>query len=166
VSTNIFHSNLSDARKNYKFQEILDYLYRIFSFGIFSNKKNLEKAKEDYTNKLSEYFRYEKIQSRTELLDKLPNIEFLDGIRLGQDTNSEIPVIGREDYGNDWEIIRQAILLRDSHQCQESDGYCSGVLQVHHIIPLTKGGTNQSFNLITLCFYHHSLKHDHMKNRL
>ena len=166
MSTNIFHSNLLGARKNYKFQEILDYLYRILSFGIFSNKKNLEKAKEDYTNKLSEYFRYEKIQSRTELLDKLPNIEFLDGVRLGQDTNSEIPVIGREDYGNDWEIIRQAILIRDSHQCQESDGYCSGVLQVHHIIPLTKGGTNQSFNLVTLCFYHHSLKHDHMKNRL
>jgi len=144
----------------------LDFLYHILSFGLISNKKNLERAKDDFAGKLSEYFRYQQIQNRLELLDSLPNIEFLEGIRLGQDTNSNLSVIGRENYGNDWEIIRQAILLRDNYQCQESDGYCSGVLQVHHMIPLTKGGTNQSLNLLTLCFYHHSLKHEHMKSRL
>ena len=166
MSIKIFHINLKKARRAYKIQVFLDFLYLILSFGLTSNKKHLQKAKDEFTSKLAEYFRYQQIQNRTELLDSLPNIEFLEGIRLGQDTNSDISVIGREDYGYDWEIIRQAILLRDNYQCQESDGYCSGVLQVHHMIPLSKGGTNQSFNLITLCFFHHSLKHEHMKSKL
>ena len=87
-------------------------------------------------------------------------------MRIGANTYSEISVIGREDYGNEWEIVRQVILSRDNHHCQESDGYCSGALDVHHITSLTKGGTNQTHNLITLCRYHHSLKHEHMKRTL
>jgi hypothetical protein len=166
VSIKFFHINLQKARKAYKIQVFLDFSCRILTFGLTSNKKHLEKAKDDLTSKLAEYFRYQQIHNRTELLNSLPSIEFLEGIRLGQDTNSDIAVIGREDYGSDWEIIRQAILLRDNYQCNESDGYCSGVLQVHHIISLSKGGTNQSFNLVTLCFYHHSLKHEHMKSKL
>lgn len=164
--TNIFHKNLLKSRKTYKVHRLIDYILRIITFGNFSNKRKLEQAKLEYTTRLSEFFKFQEIQSKSELLEKFPSIEFLNNIRLGKETNSDINVIGREDYGNDWDIIREAILLRDNFQCQESDGYCKGVLQVHHITPLSKGGTNQSNNLITLCFYHHSLKHEHMKNNL
>lgn len=163
---NIFYKNLLKSKRAYKTQSVLDYVLRFLTFGIFSNKRRLEVAKLEYATRVEEHFRYEEIIIKSEQLEKLPNIELLNNIRLGQETNSDINVIIKEEYGNDWDVIREAILIRDSYNCQESDGYCNGVLQVHHITPLSKGGTNQSFNLITLCFYHHSLKHEHMKNKL
>lgn len=166
VSSYIFHKNLLKSRNNYRIQRIFDYSLRIITFGYISNKRKLEEAKFEYITRLSDYFRYQDIEIKSEIIEKSTNIDSLNNIRLGKETKSFINVIGREDYGNDWGLIRDAILLRDNYQCQESDGYCNGVLQVHHIVPLSKGGTNQPINLITLCFYHHSLKHEHMKNKL
>lgn len=69
--------------------------------------------------------------------------------------------IKRKDYSEDWPIISEKIKKRDNHSCV----ICSSkiTLEVHHIIPLSRGGTNHPTNLITLCENHHKARHKHMK---
>ncbi len=54
-----------------------------------------------------------------------------------------------------WREIRQKVLLRDNWRCQVCGKEHSG--QVHHVIPRSKGGTNDFSNLITLCGECHML---------
>lgn len=53
--------------------------------------------------------------------------------------------------------IRSQILLRDGFRCRECNYYKH--LEVHHIIPRSKGGTDDPNNLITLCQRCHRKKH-------
>ena len=145
---------------------VFNKLLKFFTLGLFNNQKSVDRLQLLLKEKKSNLDKYNELQTRTELLGDFKLTESLEGIRMGENTYSDISVIGGEDYGIDWDVIRAEILSRDGYQCQESDGYCSGVLQVHHITPLTKGGTNQAHNLITLCFFHHSMKHEHMKRNL
>ncbi len=60
--------------------------------------------------------------------------------------------------------IKHAVTLRDLRQCTHIDGdgrRCSSSrwLDVHHIIPVARGGTNELKNLTTLCSAHHKLEH-------
>jgi len=55
--------------------------------------------------------------------------------------------------------IRSKILLRDHFRCQEC-GYFKH-LEVHHIIPRSKGGSDDLTNLVTLCQRCHAKKHGH-----
>ena len=54
-------------------------------------------------------------------------------------------------------MIRSQILLRDHFRCRECNYYKH--LEVHHIIPRSKGGTDDPANLITLCQRCHGKKH-------
>lgn len=56
-----------------------------------------------------------------------------------------------------WHKIRISILTRDGFKCQEC-GY-QNRLEVHHIIPRSKGGTNDPSNLTTLCKRCHDKHH-------
>lgn len=56
-----------------------------------------------------------------------------------------------------YEVIRSNILLRDHFRCQECNYYKH--LEVHHIIPKSKGGKDNPENLITLCQRCHAKKH-------
>lgn len=48
-----------------------------------------------------------------------------------------------------WRPIRRRILRRDGRVCQ----YCGGIaMEVDHIIPLSRGGTNDDSNLAAACF--------------
>lgn len=145
---------------------IFNKLLKFFSLGLFNNQKSVDRLQLILKEKKANLDKYNDLKTRTDLLGDFKLTESLEGIRIGENTYSDISVIGGEDYGIDWDVIRAEILSRDGYQCQESDGYCSGVLQVHHITPLTKGGTNQAHNLITLCVFHHSMKHEHMKRNL
>ena len=166
MNVNIFDKELLDAQKNLDSQKRINQLVKIFTLGFFNNEKRVAKFQIQLSEKKNNFDKYHELESRTENLANSKDTDKLKDIRMGENTHSDIHVIGREDYGNDWEIIREVIISRDNHQCQESDGYCSGTLQVHHITPLTRGGTNQTHNLITLCLYHHSLKHEHMKRNI
>jgi len=67
-------------------------------------------------------------------------------------------------YPENWTSIRQIVLERDGHRCKRC-GSISRLLQVDHIISLSRGGTNRLDNLQTLCLKCHSLKHPHMAAR-
>ena len=59
--------------------------------------------------------------------------------------------------GAEWERLRQQVKDRDDHRCQ----YCGGAgrLEVHHVIELERGGTNDLDNLSALCRTCHIEKH-------
>lgn len=69
--------------------------------------------------------------------------------------------IKRKDYSEDWFKIIEKVKTRDGFKCV----ICSSKkdLEVHHIIPLSRGGTNSPTNLITLCETHHNARHKHMR---
>lgn len=49
-----------------------------------------------------------------------------------------------------WEVVRKAVLDRDGYICQG----CAAddrPLEVHHIVPIQRGGSNEMSNLNTLC---------------
>ena len=56
-----------------------------------------------------------------------------------------------------WLEIRSQILLRDHFRCQEC-GYFKH-LEVHHIVPKSKGGGDNPENLVTLCTRCHKKVH-------
>lgn len=66
-----------------------------------------------------------------------------------------------------WYNKRQLVLRRDNYTCNRcSKQYkppLHGNLHVDHIIPLSKGGSNSTYNLQTLCQNCHKAKHPHMK---
>jgi len=63
-------------------------------------------------------------------------------------------------YPENWEELRYKIIVRDKFTCQKC-GAKVGVdtAHVHHIQPLSKGGSNDPSNLITLCPVCHALQH-------
>jgi hypothetical protein len=51
----------------------------------------------------------------------------------------------------EWAAIRESIFKRDDYTC----GYCGkqgGRLECDHVVPLSRGGTNDRANLITACY--------------
>jgi len=61
-----------------------------------------------------------------------------------------------------WRMIRESVLRRDEFQCQGCTAGCT-VLNVHHIIPVSDGGSDDPSNLITLCEDCHSQIHPWMQ---
>lgn len=74
--------------------------------------------------------------------------------------------IQRTTYGSkdDWRELCQRVKVRDRHTCQGRNcgSTNKSILQVHHILPLSRGGKNTMTNLITLCDNCHSKRHKHM----
>jgi 5-methylcytosine-specific restriction endonuclease McrA len=60
--------------------------------------------------------------------------------------------------------IRSKILLRDHFRCQECGYYKH--LEVHHIVPKSKGGGDNPENLITLCTRCHGRIHGFEKHKV
>ena len=66
------------------------------------------------------------------------------------------PSISGTDYQQgeqmDFWNIREYVLIRDGHQCQACKGKSKDrVLEVHHVVYRSEGGTDKPSNLITLC---------------
>lgn len=67
-------------------------------------------------------------------------------------------------YPDNWEELRQIVLERDGYRCVNcGDGIQDSILQAHHIVPLSKGGSNKISNLATLCKDCHGKLHPHMR---
>ena len=73
-----------------------------------------------------------------------------------QDRNPET----RKRYGSTWRKVR-ASYVREHPYCELcfSDGLMREVQEVHHKLPLSKGGTHSKSNLISLCKSCHAKIH-------
>lgn len=57
--------------------------------------------------------------------------------------------------------VRELALERDGHRCQAvvlgaSPAECGGGLQVHHIVDVARGGTDEATNLMAVCRCHNN----------
>ena len=59
--------------------------------------------------------------------------------------------------GRMWKYLRRQVLERDEYRCVKC-GVIRRWMEIDHIIPLNKGGTNAIKNLQTLCYYCHKEK--------
>lgn len=55
--------------------------------------------------------------------------------------------------------IRRAVLARDRHRCRRKGCHHTRFLDIHHLVPRARGGTNHPSNLVTLCSACHRLAH-------
>ncbi len=63
-------------------------------------------------------------------------------------------------YPSNWDSLRNAAYARDGFTCQNCGASGNGtVLHAHHIVPLSRGGTNKLPNLTTLCDACHKAVH-------
>jgi 5-methylcytosine-specific restriction protein A len=54
--------------------------------------------------------------------------------------------------------LRKLVFERDKYTCQHPDCGSKLDLTIDHIVPISKGGTNDVSNLQTLCFKHNNSK--------
>ncbi len=60
---------------------------------------------------------------------------------------------------SEWRIIRDRVFARDNHTCQ----YCGATdvkLHCDHVVPISRGGTNDDDNLVAACETCNCQKHD------
>ena len=72
------------------------------------------------------------------------------------------------EYPENWNEIKQHVKMRDGYICRKKGCYKHGkkiggdaILEVHHIKSLSKGGTNEYSNLVTICRECHKKIHPH-----
>lgn len=70
-------------------------------------------------------------------------------------------------YPSNWKELSKEVLIRDAYRCRKCFKDVSNTKQraVHHIVPLSKGGSNFKNNLMTLCHDCHEKEHPHMEHR-
>lgn len=158
-----FEKDLTDYFGKLRHHKNIGRFFSFITFGLFQNKKNIEKYFQNVQQCKDDIEKYDDLESEYKRLDNM-TIE-IEGVRISKHTFSDLPVSDGKDYGDDWIALRSIVLSRDNYECQELDGYCKGALQVHHIITLSKGGTNDPENLLTLCTYHHCLEHPHLMEK-
>ncbi|MCC6798191.1 MAG: HNH endonuclease [Candidatus Hydrogenedentes bacterium] len=158
-----FQVDIQESSDKLLWEQKIGKIASIVTLGFFANRSRITEAQRQVDNCVCDLTAYKKLLSRNCTLDVELNSIVLRGVRVCEFAFADVPVEVQCDYGADWLVLRDAILERDSYQCQEEDGCCNGPLQIHHIVPLSRGGNNAQQNLVTLCYYHHSLKHEHMR---
>lgn len=68
-----------------------------------------------------------------------------------------------QDYPADWDMIRRSVYRRDSYTCRNCMA-TEAELHAHHVVPLSKGGSNSTSNIVTLCRDCHTSIHQHMSD--
>ena len=63
-----------------------------------------------------------------------------------------------------WSILRD-VEKRDGKRCSDC-GTTDLKIERHHIVPLSRGGTNSLRNIISLCERCHARRHGHLFKRL
>jgi 5-methylcytosine-specific restriction endonuclease McrA len=160
----IFETDLEQAKNELRRARTKGQWLRLLTFGLYSNASQIEKIERLVEKCERERVKYDSLLEKAKVLDEILET-VIDGVRISisKNTFADFPAIGYPGYPPDWEQLRLMVLSRDNYQCQEKNAYCDGPLQIHHRIPLLKGGTNNAHNLLTLCLYHHCSKHPHMR---
>ena len=162
----LFEKDMCEAEKQLEKENRKGFWKKLLTIGILNNNGEIDKAQQDLNDCNNDLDRSKHLKKEADQIDKLEETIIVQGIRISKYTFADVRVLDKEDYPEDWQQLRISILERDGFSCQEENGYCSGPLQIHHIIELSKGGSNNPSNLITLCKYHHSMKHPHMQRTL
>jgi len=159
MRNDVFQTQYEQSQKKLRFHKRFDFTIRLLTLGMLDNSKNLDRCEDDLKESSQHLKEYDELIS-----DSINNdIIEIFGVRVSKHCFSDLSVIKPDDYGINWDNLRDEVLTRDGFECQESNGCCNGPLQVHHKLPLSKGGSNDLNNLVTLCLFHHSLKHPHMR---
>ena len=66
----------------------------------------------------------------------------------------------KKKYGNNWNRLRNRY-IREHPLCEDclKSGYYVPAAEVHHIVPVSRGGTNEITNLVALCKSCHMKRH-------
>lgn len=73
----------------------------------------------------------------------------------------------KELYPENWSFISKSYKERKGYRCEECGKQFppnTKWLHVHHIVPLSKGGSSDDSNLKLLCYACHAKHHSHMGN--
>jgi hypothetical protein len=166
LTNTVFRQAVEDAKQEVGRAASRSFLLKLFTLGFVTGGLRVANAKEALAKSQRQLQEYEHLTKRADNLDNdLDQFDVIEGIRVSRNTFSDLPAFGHDDYPPDWEELRKRVLERDTHSCQETDGTCDGPLQIHHIQELSKGGSNDMDNLITLCQHHHCKKHPHLMAR-
>jgi len=162
----IFETDLQQAKDELQRAKRRGRWLRLMTLNLCSNASQIEKIERLVEKCEKESIRYDSLLLTAKALDdELLQTVLIDGVRISKNTFADFPTLGYAGYPRDWEQLRLMVLGRDNYQCQAKDTYCDGPLQIHHKIPVSKGGSNDMRNLLTLCLYHHCSKHPHMQQR-
>lgn len=166
MSPEAFQADVDVAKRQVEAAERRGFWMRLLTFGLLDNREVTAFARERLNECQARLCQYKALLSEAGALDELlKQTIVLEGVRVSKHTFADLPVLGGADYGVNWEQLRDVVLTRDGYACQKADGLCQGPLQIHHIVPLSRGGPNDMDNLITLCLYHHCAKHPHMRGQ-
>ena len=67
------------------------------------------------------------------------------------------------EYGSNWDVTSRTCLSLANRVCQKCGGLAN---RAHHIVPLSKGGSNAQFNLMAVCENCHISLHKHLQRRV
>lgn len=155
-----FFDDIAVAERMEKSAKMWGTLGAFFTLGLWANERGIAQARGEVADARRDAKALAALQTDVARLHV-----FLDeaveenGVRVALCIFPDVALDGRQTYGPFWQSIRGAVLQRDHYTCQHEDGCCAGPLQIHHIRLLSKGGTNDLLNLVTLCRYHHGLQH-------
>lgn len=159
----IFKNNVIEAENGLIKEKKVNFWKKLLSLGFVNNDANVQEAERNLESCRKDLAESVALRAEVKNIIGIEESISFQGIRVSKFTFADIRVSGAEGYPAEWQQLRLTILQRDNFTCLEMDGYCSGPLQIHHILELSKGGSNHQDNLITLCRYHHTLKHPHMQ---
>jgi len=163
MSQNAFEQQCDKSYRKQTIHRRIDVALRLITLGLVDNAKRWKKYTKEHEQDLENLKQYNELLSDAKRMALDNDTIEIYGVRVSKHCFTDLPVARALTYGVNWDNLRDDVLSRDGYECQESDGRCNGPLQVHHKLPLSKGGSNDVNNLVTLCFYHHSLKHPHMR---
>ena len=152
-----------DARDAAHLLERARYVGRIGSIltlGLWGNHSAISRAQSLYASAQDDLLTLRMSAAQlAELRARMAEWVEIQGVRVARWSFPDLLLDGRQAYGPEWDSLRTQILERDSYACQHANGSCRGPLQIHHLIWLSQGGTNDPTNLLTLCRFHHGLQH-------
>jgi hypothetical protein len=113
-------------------------------------------------NRAHEWSRRSEIAASTErrFASGRQSVAVVPVVPMGMNSAVNFPVNRRLEYPVYWPELSLLVIARDRNCC--SNCGCTENLHVHHIVPLTVGGTNEMGNLYTLCRKCHERLHVHV----
>jgi ssDNA-binding Zn-finger/Zn-ribbon topoisomerase 1 len=125
----------------------------LLAFGYFKKAQNKQKA-EEWFNRKAQWEQSNPVPREPELR------HFHDpAAELTQRDRHILRIFDHwPGYPPFWKYLRSVVIGRDSNRCQVTGCPSRLELHVHHMRPVSVGGTHSPENLVSLCDFHHALE--------